>query len=431
MKLFKCVLFQLIVLSAFLPGCVIHAPNNYAGSEQNVNITENDNRSFKIFANKGWQQPGIYLVKGAKLKLRANGSWTSWPGKWACDPGGDSSLPSSYSEVSYIPHCALMAKLGHNGKPFYVGHELELTAEQAGQVFFAINDLFIYLGDNQGQVSVYATVTYPQTSNTPAKDQRNAVAKQTSEDKNQAKPNSGLSLNNKSTTISSFEPGERPRVALVVGNSRYQQAPLINPKHDAQDISKALDQLGFDVITAMDVDQRHFDQAIKKFGRRLQPGGVALFYYAGHALQVAGQNYMVPIKSGIERQSDVRYKAVNVGQVLGEMELAENSLNIVVMDACRDNPLPRSFRSGQRGLARMDGPKGTIIAYATSPGSVASDGAGRNGVYTKYLLKYMNQSGLSVEEVFKKVLQGVDKETDGHQIPWLSSSFTGDFYFNP
>ncbi len=410
-----------------ISGCIVHNPNNYAGAEQNVNVSENDNRSFKVLANKGWQQPGIYLVKGAKVKLRANGTWVTWPGKISCDPGGDSSQPSSYNEVNYIPHCALMAKLGHNGKPFYVGHELELTAEGTGQLYFAVNDGFLFLGDNKGQVTVYATVTYPQANKnaTPKQQQRGktqqpaSLAAQTTEDKPlvQERTKSTVSVN-------------QERTALVIGNSRYNAAPLINPKHDAEDMSRALGQLGFNVIKALDVDQRQFEQAIKTFGRRLQPGGVALFYYAGHALQLNGENYMVPIQSGIERQSDVRYKAVNIGQVLSEMELAENSLNIVVMDACRDNPLPRSFRSGSRGLARIDGPRGTIIAYATSPGSVASDGVGRNGVYTKHLLNNMKKSNLNVEAVFKRVLQGVNKETNGQQTPWLSSSFTGDFYFN-
>lgn len=222
------------------------------------------------------------------------------------------------------------------------------------------------------------------------------------------------------------------RTALVVGNSDYKQSPLINPENDAKDIAKALQEAGFNVILKLDADQIAMEDAIREFGSLLaKRGGVGLFYYAGHGIQHEGRNYLIPIGAPLRRAKDLRYKAVDVGQVLDEMGHAQNGFNIVILDACRDNPLPRSFRSSARGLARMDSPRGTLLAYATSPGAVAMDGEGSNGIYTKYLLQHMQTPGISIEKVFKLVLQDVDRASHGRQTPWLSSSFTGDFYFYP
>ena len=131
----------------------------------------------------------------------------------------------------------------------------------------------------------------------------------------------------------------------------------------------------------------------------------------------------------IEGQSDVRYEAVDAGFVLGKMEDAGNGLNIIILDACRDNPFARSFRSSEKGLAKMDAPVGSILAYATAPGSVAADGAGRNGLYTSKLLKYLPQPGLKIEDLFKQVRREVLAESGSGQVPWESSSLAGDFYF--
>ena len=220
------------------------------------------------------------------------------------------------------------------------------------------------------------------------------------------------------------------RIALIIGNSEYGElGQLSNPGNDAKDIAAALKQTGFSVDLLLNANQEQMEDAISEFGRKLTGGGVGLFYYAGHGIQADGENYLIPIGAKIERQKDVRYKAVDVGQVLSEMDYARNGLNIVILDACRNNPLPRSFRSGTRGLAKVEGPKGTIIGFATSPGSAASDGQERNGVYTKHLLQNIMTSKITVEQVFKRVLRGVDEETEGKQVPWMSSSFTGDFYF--
>jgi len=219
------------------------------------------------------------------------------------------------------------------------------------------------------------------------------------------------------------------RLALVIGNGAYKSAPLKNPVNDASDMASTLRNLGFDVMHINNADRRRMEDTIREFGRRLRHGGVGLFYYAGHGMQVDGRNYLIPVDAKVESESDVKFEAVDAGRVLGKMEDAENELNIVILDACRDNPFARSFRSSSLGLARMDAPKGSLIAYATAPGYVAADGTGRNGIYTKYLLKHITAPGLTLEQVLKRVRVEVINETRDKQVPWESSSLTGEFYF--
>lgn len=240
------------------------------------------------------------------------------------------------------------------------------------------------------------------------------------------------SVNTNVVDVIQVPPQIRKRSALIIGNANYKRGPLKNPLNDAKDMARALKKAYFSVILRLDVNQEQMEVAINDFGRQITQGGIGLFYYAGHGVQVDGRNYLIPIAANIKRQKDVRYKAVDLNQVLDEMNYARNGLNVAILDACRDNPLPRSFRSsGGTGLARVDGPQGTLIAFATSPGSVAIDGEGKNGVFTKHLLDNIIVPGLSIERVFKNVLKGVNNETGGQQIPWMSSSFTGDFYFLP
>jgi hypothetical protein len=221
------------------------------------------------------------------------------------------------------------------------------------------------------------------------------------------------------------------RQALVIGNGAYQTAPLNNPLNDAEDMATTLKNLGFEVILRKNADQRTMEDAIRYFGRQLRDGGVGLFYFAGHGVQVEGRNYLMPIDARIESESDVKYEAVDAGRVLGKMEDAENQLNIIILDACRNNPYARAFRTDQNGLARMDAPTGSLIAYATAPGEVAADGPERNGIFTKHLIQHMKTPNLAVEQVLKRVRIAVSRQTNGRQIPWESSSLMGDFYFNP
>jgi uncharacterized caspase-like protein len=219
------------------------------------------------------------------------------------------------------------------------------------------------------------------------------------------------------------------RTALIIGNGAYPTSPLKNPVHDAEDMARLLEKLGFTVVLRLNADLRNMESAVRDFGRQLNAGGTGVFYYAGHGMQVEGRNYLIPVGARIESESDVRFEALDVGRVLGKMEDAGNGLNIVILDACRDNPFARAFRSVPSGLARMDAPRGTLIAYATAPGSVAADGTGRNGIYTQNLLAHMATPGLPVEEVFKRVRNGVIRDTAEKQVPWESSSLTGSFYF--
>jgi formylglycine-generating enzyme required for sulfatase activity len=222
------------------------------------------------------------------------------------------------------------------------------------------------------------------------------------------------------------------RIALVIGNSDYSSGSLPNPANDAKLIGDALTSLGFDVIARRNADQITMKRAIQEFGSRLEsagPGAVGLFYYAGHGLQLSGRNYLIPTTARIEREGDVEIEAVSADWVIEQMRYARNRLNIVILDACRNNPFTRSMRSVDHGLATMDAPAGILIAYSTAPGAVAADGTGRNSPYTEALTHAMREMHEPVEQVFKHVRVGVMTATSGKQVPWESSSLTGDFYF--
>ncbi len=225
-----------------------------------------------------------------------------------------------------------------------------------------------------------------------------------------------------------------PRIALVIGNSAYAEAPLANPANDARLIASTLRNLGFEVMERIDVDRDTMQYAIVEFGERLDKAGkdaVGLFYYAGHGVQVGGQNYLIPLKVRIEKESHVQIQAVSAGWVLGEMEYASNRMNFIILDACRNNPLTRRFRSPIRGLANMNPPRGSLLAYSTAPGKLARDGEGPNSPYTEALAKALLEPGVPAEKMFKRVRDLVMAETNDEQVPWEESSLTGaDFYFN-
>lgn len=223
---------------------------------------------------------------------------------------------------------------------------------------------------------------------------------------------------------------EGGRLALVIGNSHYKEVPLVNPVNDATDMADKLSALGFEVIKQIDVDRQGMRMAIRDFGNRLKHADVGLFYYAGHGVQIKGVNYLVPLRADINSADEVQDESIAAGSVLRKMETAGNKVNIVILDACRNNPFASNFRSLERGLARMDGPIGSFIAYATAPGAVAADGDGRNGLYTQYLLEAIDQPGLSIEQVFKQVRNKVVRATQGKQTPWESSSLMGEFVFS-
>ena len=239
----------------------------------------------------------------------------------------------------------------------------------------------------------------------------------------------GHAADNRNLTVQTA-PGSEKRVALVIGNGTYASgAALKNPPNDARDVAVTLRDLGFDVIEKIDVSQKEMNRAIIEFGSKLNAETVALFYFAGHGIQVRGKNYLLPVDSQISAESSVRAEAVDVDTVLDQ--LVASPLNLVILDACRNNPFERRFRSVGGGLAQIDAPRGTLIAYATAPGKVAADGSGRNGLYTQELLKALREPGLAVEQVFKRVRTGVTRASGEAQTPWESSSLTGEFYFRP
>ncbi len=221
------------------------------------------------------------------------------------------------------------------------------------------------------------------------------------------------------------------RIALVIGNGAYTNAsPLKNPPNDARDMAANLKALGFDVSSGVNLSQREMKRFIRDFGQKLKAGGNGLFYYAGHGVQARGRNYIIPVDADIQSEADVEDSGVDVGLVLNYMDDAQNGLNIVILDACRNNPFARSFRSTAEGLAQVDAPTGTLIAYATAPGRVAADGAGENGLYTSELLKAMRIPGLGATDMFMEVRREVMKRTGNKQVPWEASSLVGSFYFS-
>lgn len=219
------------------------------------------------------------------------------------------------------------------------------------------------------------------------------------------------------------------KLALVMGNARYTVHPLDNPKNDADDISRALKGVGFEVIDVRDATLSQMRSAIRSFGDKLLNNDVGLVYYSGHGIEVKGRNYFIPVNADIKRSDEIADQSIDVGLILDKMETAQKPVNILIVDACRDDPFGRSFRSGSRGLATMDAPQGTIIAFATSPGKVAADGDGRNSPYTKNLVLAMQEPNIPIEQVFKKVRRAVQQETKNQQTPWENTSLSGDFYF--
>ena len=231
-------------------------------------------------------------------------------------------------------------------------------------------------------------------------------------------------------TAASLPARAEKKIALVIGNAAYPAAPLRNPVNDARAMAERLKAIGYDVALHTDVAQRDFTRAVSQFGQRLAPGSVALFYYAGHGMQVRGRNFLVPVDADIQSEASARSEAVDLDLVLEQ--LGPSRLAMVILDACRNNPFEGRFRSaGGSGLAQVDAPKGTLLAYATAPGKVASDGEGSHGLYTAELMKAMDLPGAKVEEVFKAVRVNVIKATAGAQVPWESSSLTGDYFFRP
>jgi hypothetical protein len=218
------------------------------------------------------------------------------------------------------------------------------------------------------------------------------------------------------------------RRALLIGNAAYIESPLRNPVNDATDLAALLRRLGFEVTLHRDADKPTMEQAIDRFAQGVPRGSAGLFFFAGHGVQLDGVNYLLPLGMRFRAPSDVKYHAVAADWVLARMEDSGMDVKLLFLDACRNNPLGRSWtRALSRGLAVMETPQGALLAYATSPGKTASDGVDRNSPFTSQLLRELAIPGRDIEVALKAVRAGVQQSTKGEQIPWVASSMTGDF----
>ena len=232
------------------------------------------------------------------------------------------------------------------------------------------------------------------------------------------------------------------RIALVIGNGAYKSAPLKNPVRDAEALASSLKQLGYEVVLRRDVGLFDLIEALRDFSLRAADSAVRLLFYAGHGIQAKGRNYLLPIDTVLQGEDEIATKAADVSEFVDRLSAIKRGMNIVVLDACRVNPFAGGVivgPDGRRvrfrgltpaGLAPLDAPVGTLVAFSTSPNGVALDGpVGAHSIYAKHLLAHLQTPGLPVEQLFKRVRIGVAEETQRVQIPWESSSLTTDYCF--
>lgn len=220
--------------------------------------------------------------------------------------------------------------------------------------------------------------------------------------------------------------------ALCIGNANYPGDPLRNPANDATDLTQRLEALGFACKLCTDATFRGMDEALKEFASELSGSEVGLFFFAGHGMQIYGENYLTAVDTDFDSEPDAKYSSLPLNKVIDVLEKGDNATSIIILDACRNNPYERRWRGGQYlGLAPVYAPKGTIIAFATSPGQVASDGAAKNGAFTSALLNHISNQDLTIEDLFKRVRNTLSAATAGKQTSWEHTSLMGDFLFNP
>lgn len=221
------------------------------------------------------------------------------------------------------------------------------------------------------------------------------------------------------------------KTALIIGNAAYPESRLDNPVNDATDMGKQLERLGFKSIVRTDTTHKDMDGALTDFAEKLDACDVALFFFAGHGMQIDGKNYLTAVDTNFDREIDAKFSSLPLDKVIETMERGANTTDIIMLDACRTNPYERRWRGADsRGLAPVYAPKGMIVGYATSLGQVAYDGDGRNGAYTDALLRHISTPDLTVEDFFKRVRNTLSSSTRGRQISWEHTSLMGDFYFN-
>jgi hypothetical protein len=221
------------------------------------------------------------------------------------------------------------------------------------------------------------------------------------------------------------------KIALIIGNGNYPEAPLKNPANDAESIKIKIENLGFKCLMCKDATTQQMEEKLRDFGNELSQNEVGLFFFAGHGMQIHGKNYLMAINTNFETEIDAKYSSLPMDKVIEIMEAGSNQTNIIILDACRNNPYERKWRgTASSGLAPVYAPKGMIIAFATSPGQVAFDGQGKNGAYTSALLQHISTQDITIEDLFKRVRNALSSSTRGKQISWEHTSLMGDFYFN-
>jgi uncharacterized caspase-like protein len=228
-------------------------------------------------------------------------------------------------------------------------------------------------------------------------------------------------------------PQQEKRLALVIGNGNYIGSTLPNPENDARAMGEVLHQAGFEVMEFENLKQSQMKKAIDEFGMKLKNYDVGLFFYAGHGIQTRGLNYLIPVDAELQSEAHVEYDCVQADRVIALMEESGAKVKIIILDACRNNPFERSWTRSQsgKGLATMNAPSGTLIAYSTSPGSTALDGSGENSPYTSAILESIVIPNISIIQMFQNVGRILSDRTGKQQIPWIASSLIGDFYFRP
>jgi hypothetical protein len=271
--------------------------------------------------------------------------------------------------------------------------------------------------------------------NTAFNNKINVATNSTNTNSNTSNANLKIKTFGASTFTATNFPGEK-RLALVIGNSNYTGEglnKLTNPVNDATAMTSNLLKLGFDVISITDGTLDQMRDALRSFGSRLKSYHVGLFFYAGHGIQIDGENYILPTNAKVLEKQDVRYECLSMTTIIKKMEEGATQMNIVLLDACRNNPFEKSWDRGNAllGLSPLEAPVGTFIGYATAPGKTASDGVvgGNNGVYTSQIINFIAQPNLTIEQVFKRVRVEVMNKTNNKQLPWDANSTVKDFYF--
>jgi hypothetical protein len=242
--------------------------------------------------------------------------------------------------------------------------------------------------------------------------------------------NSGNSNNSPVESLVPQKISKGTRLALVIGNSKYTDKPLRNPLNDSEDLAVKLLSLGFDVILVRDGTLEKMKMAIRDFGNRIQGYESSLIYYSGHGIEYRGRNYLIPVDASIRSEEDIIDQAIDAALIMSKIELARKSSNIFIIDACRNSPFGTRLRSSKVGLAVMEAPTGTLVAFSTSPGKLAEDGDGRNSPYTKHLIKQLSVPHQPIEKVFKETRRAVIQDTKGRQVPWENTSLAEDVVLN-